>query len=554
MTEAENSLPSGAGATDSAVGATGPAIGAAGPVSLVDRLIEAAGDRLNPILVKETRQSLKSRQFTLWFVLLLIGCWVTTIGAIAYVGPSIHYLSLGGRLLFIYYAILALPLMVVTPFSAYRSLSSEHEENTSDLLEVSSLSARQLVNGKLGSALLQIVIYLAALAPCIAFTYLLRGVELTTIALLLAYAVFASIGLSAVGLVIAAATRQKYAQVVMSVTFTGILFMAYSGILAAASEVISWDSRLIHSERNFWYQLGLLSFFVTTFVVVYAAAISLTTFSAANRSTALRKAAFFQQTVFIAWVAALVLQGMPREGIVTAFVTAVIYWFSAGALMTGEAPLLSLRVRRTLPQSLLGRAFGTWFNPGSSSGYIFAVCNVLTCATLAIIGCRYFAEVGNFSWQAGVKTIVLLSGYLVAYLGLGQLTVVGLRRITEVSSLGAFLIQVLVTLGGSGLPFVVRTLNEQIRVADIASLTAPSPAWNVPRMLQGELSADMEITVMVATGAVALAVFFINLTLAGHEARQLRVAAPKRVIEDDQEQHAVEPQATNPWGDRPTPA
>ena len=526
---------------------------AAKPETLLDRFLESAGDRLNPILVKETRQSLKSRQFTLWFVLLLIGCWVTTIGAIAYVGPSIHYLSLGGRLLFIYYAILALPLMVVTPFSAYRSLSSEHEENTSDLLEVSSLSARHLINGKLGSALLQIVIYLAALAPCIAFTYLLRGVELTTIALLLTYAVLASIGLSAVGLVIAAATRQKYAQVVMSVTFAGILFAAYSGMLATASEVIGWDSRLIHSERNFWRQLALLSIFTTSFIVVYAAAISLTTFSAANRSTALRKAAFFQQAVYIAWVAAFVVLGMPREGIVTSFAIAVVYWFIAGALMTGEAPLLSLRVRRTLPQSLLGRAFGTWFNPGSSSGYVFAVCNVVTCASLAAIGCRYFADVGSFSGEASVKTIALLTAYLVAYLGVGRLVVVGLRRITEVSSLGAFLIQVLVTLGGSGLPFVVRTLNEQVRVADIASLTAPSPTWNVPRMLNGELSADMEITVMVATGAVALAVFLINLTLAGHEARQLRVAAPRRVIEDDQEQEAVEPQATNPWGDRPTP-
>jgi hypothetical protein len=151
-------------------------------------------------------------------------------------------------------------------------------------------------------------------------------------------------------------------------------------------------------------------------------------------------------------------------------------------------------------------------------------------------------------------TIVLLTSYLIAYLGLGRLAVVGLRRITEVSSLGAFLIQVLVALGGSGLPFVVRTLNERIRVDDIASLTASSPAWNVPRMLDGSLSSEMEITVLVAVVAVALAVFLVNLTLAGHEARQLRVAAPRRVIEDDQDQQPVEQQSTNPWGDRPTSA
>jgi hypothetical protein len=73
-------------------------------------------------------------------------------------------------------------------------------------------------------------------------------------------------------------------------------------------------------------------------------------------------------------------------------------------------------------------------------------------------------------------------------------------------------------------------------------------------MLDGSLSSEMEITVLVAVGAVALAVFLVNLTLAGHEARQLRVAAPRRVIEDDQDQQPVEQQSTNPWGDRPTSA
>ena len=91
MNDSTVTLPASRGSSPFDAGANPPAIDAVEPVSLIDRFLEAAGDRLNPILVKETRQSLKSRQFTLWFVLLLIGCWVTTIGAIAYVGTSIHY-------------------------------------------------------------------------------------------------------------------------------------------------------------------------------------------------------------------------------------------------------------------------------------------------------------------------------------------------------------------------------------------------------------------------------------------------------------------------------
>lgn len=525
------------------------------PASPLARGFGWIGDRLNPILVKETRQALKSKQFTLWFVLLLIACWIATLGAIALIGPSIYYVSAGSYLLFAYYAILALPLLVVVPFSAYRSLSSEHEENTRDLLEVSTLTPRQVVNGKLGSALLQIAIYLSALAPCLAFTYLLRGVELIQIGLLVVYAVLASIGLSALGLVLAAATRAKYAQVVMSVALAGCLFAAYTGILNASSELLSLDAAELRSEWFGWLNLGMLSMFVTSLGLAYAAAISLTTFTSANRSTGLRIAAFIQQAVYVGWIAGLnFFETPPPDILVACFLFAVIYWFAAGALMTGETPTLSLRVRRSLPQSWLGRAMGTWFNPGSGSGYVFASANV---ATLAILtGYALLARGGAGGAGATEARLVgLLTAYLVAYLGLGRLAVFGLRRVTEVSLLGCFLIQVLFVLGGSGLPYVISTLSDRIRITDLSLLSLPSPAWNYLRITDGQMGPDQETTVLVIVGSVATIVFLVNLAMAGYEARQLRIAAPLRVIEDERELNPPpEPRVTNPWGDVAEPA
>ena len=40
--------------------------------------LERVGDRLNPILVKETRQAIKSSQFTFTFALVLIAVWMVT--------------------------------------------------------------------------------------------------------------------------------------------------------------------------------------------------------------------------------------------------------------------------------------------------------------------------------------------------------------------------------------------------------------------------------------------------------------------------------------------
>ena len=49
-----------------------------------------AGDYLNPILVKETRQALKSRQFVITFGLLLVCGWLWSMMVLSW-GPSIYY-------------------------------------------------------------------------------------------------------------------------------------------------------------------------------------------------------------------------------------------------------------------------------------------------------------------------------------------------------------------------------------------------------------------------------------------------------------------------------
>src|SRR6476619_5295747 len=137
----------------------------------VERFLVYAGDWLNPILVKETRQALKSFQFTVTFILLLIACWIVTMGGVAIVGPRIFLAAEGGSLMLWYYGILAFPLAVVVPYEAFRSLAAEREDNTYDLLSITTLRSRQIIAGKLGSAVVQMAVYFSAITPCIAFTY-----------------------------------------------------------------------------------------------------------------------------------------------------------------------------------------------------------------------------------------------------------------------------------------------------------------------------------------------------------------------------------------------
>lgn len=526
----------------------------------LDAWLEWMGDKLNPILVKETRQAIKSRQFILWFVLLLVACWITTIGAVFMIGPSIYYVSTGGILMLAYYGILTFPLLIVVPFSAYRSLSLEQEANTRDLLEVSTLTPRQIINGKLGSAMLQATVYLSALAPCIAFTYLLRGISVDVIALLLFYAVLASFGLSMVGLLFAAITKQKRSQVAISLGFAALLFVSFWGILTFAMQVMGSGQSLL-SNDDWWLGNGLLLFslYFTTLVLVYFATVGLTTFVSANRSTPLRIAMLAQQTVFIAWVASFAGVSHSVDILTAALMFGVVYWYLAGALMVGETPQLSHRIRRTLPQSWAGRIFFTWLNPGPGSGFVFAVVNITCLVFFAILAVFLFFVNSKTSYADFTDMLfpvqgVLLWGYAVAYLGLGRLIVYGLRRIAPFSMLGSFLVLVLLLLGGSALPVMMDSMTDSIRVARYPLLHYPSPFWSISQLREGMYSKLEVLTLMITVLSTALVLLVINLIMAAHEMQQLRVARPQRVKEDDRLKNRTPEQiVTNPWGDTAKP-
>ena len=80
-----------------------------------------------------------------------------------------------------YLFILGFPLAVVIPMAAFRSLAREYEDETIQLVSITSMSARRIILGKLGSAFLQIIMYLAAVTPCIVFSYILRGISFSMI-------------------------------------------------------------------------------------------------------------------------------------------------------------------------------------------------------------------------------------------------------------------------------------------------------------------------------------------------------------------------------------
>jgi len=534
---------------------------AAGWWEPLDRALQWAGDRLNPILVKETRQALKSRQFTITFALLLICGWAWSILGVA-LTPDIWYGAPGADMFFGYYLILAFPLLVIVPFGAFRSLAGEQEDRTYELMSVTTLSPRQIVAGKLGSAVLQMLIYLSAITPCLAFTYMLRGIDFPTILFFVFYTVLASIALAVIGLLAGTVTSEKHWQVVLSVFLVAGLLGAFLGSLGMVGGLLE-ELRGAFTDPEFWqanaaFLTGCLSYLVLLF---YAAAAQIT-FPSDNRSTRLRVVMLVQHLLLTGWMAWLWLGPVRgEEKLLRVFMVFIgLHWYVMGMFMTGESPQLSPRVKRQLPQSFLGRVFLTWFNPGPGTGYVLVISSLLGALAMVLLALAVKPALG-FSrlrpWSPVDSGQLLAFGvlglsYVTIYLGVGLLLTRLLRLFLRVEVLLTVLLQCLLVLLGLFVPWVVQSL--WLRNPDYEYFTwirLPDPLCSLIHVFDGfSLPADALLLLVVVPG-LALIVFVLNLPAVAREVQQVRAPKPQRVAEEDAqlaaEKAPTEPARTSPW-------
>jgi len=529
----------------------------------VDRALAWAGERLNPILVKETRQALKSKQFMITFGLLLILGWGWSILGVAIVGPEIRHGAAGPFMFIWYYIFLAAALTVIVPFSAFRSLAGEQEDRTYELMSITTLGPRQIVAGKLGSCVLQMLIYLSAISPCMAFTYMLRGIDFPTILYFMFLVFLVSLGLSVIGLLLGTLTSEKHWQIVLSVVWIAALLLALVFGCAIVYSFLRFEE-IDFRLTGFWQvNAAVLTGYLGYFLLIFYAAAARITFSTDNRSTRLRVMMLLQFALATGWMAWFWVgpEGTGDEDILLALLMIVgIHWYVMGAFMTGESPELSPRVKRRLPQSFLGRVFFTWFNPGPGTGFLFATANLAGAVLLVLIAVAV-AESFQFasfrSWNPDDVQQVLAFGvltlsYVVAYLGVGLLLVRLLRKVVPLGIALAPLVQVVLLLLGCLVPLIIHMASPTLREMDYELLQAPDPFWSLVHIVDRSTFPEEGYVLLIIVPPTALIVFWLNLRGVAHEVRQVRMAKPKRVADEDAEKASLkspppEPARPSPW-------
>lgn len=537
-------------------------------VRLGAELLRWAGDRVNPILVKETRQALKSRFFGAMFTILLALSWGATIMALALIGPDARFGNHGPAMFLVYQVLLGFWLLVVVPFSAYRSLAVEQEDRTYELVSITTLNPRQIVRGKLGSTIVQMVVYLSALAPCLAFTYLLRGIDLLTICFVLGHVVLASVGLATMGLFWSTLTTSRHWQVIFTVLLiAGLLFNYFLCMRLLLSLVDEFRGAAPFDQPEFWaFDAAIVSLLAGYALLAYYAAAAQISFPSDNRSTRLRVVMLAEQLLFLFWMAWGCIHFGPQEKEAAIFFPlsfltfSAVHWYAMGVLMTGESPALSRRARRSLPQSFLGRMLLSWFNPGPGTGLMFATSSLAAVTVVALVA----LSVAERFWPAVAQGLprqsdtlcfgVLATCYVIIYLGLGGLLVRLGYRLGSRGLVLTFLAHFLVVLVCCFVPMSVQLMHPTLRNEGYTFLQVTNPLWTLLYLVDQSSPPELP-TLLVVVPLLALLVFAGNLPFVAREVCQLRLPEPERVREEEVALAALrrppQPVRISPWDELP---
>jgi len=496
---------------------------------------------VNPILVKETRQALKSKQFSFTLILLTIVVLAWSILAIVSMIPSIYYASNGAPLLIGYAMILIVPALIIIPQASFRSMASELEDGTFETLSLSLLSPRHIMLGKLSVSALQLMIYVSVIAPCIALTYLLRGVTLDVIAMTLLILISCSLTLSTLAISVASFSKNRVQQVFFSILLLGaqvIASIAVGGVLSAivAYGTVSWEG---------WISFGvfLLAAILYCWLFLRCGGCSIGVVSE-NRSTPIRVPLLTIGLVISMLGGLLAIRNGDRNSMSSMIAVVLnllfIHWGVAGSIMMGEQGIIPARARRTLPSSLLARLFLTWLNPGAGPGYLFVLLSFVGSAITLVLSCQLLIPLTNS--DVGLHTMayaIALAGYLALYLGIVRLIcMAALRRLQAGRLVTALTICLVLVISA-----VVLTCSINLAVNNYQRLSYdwycfPNLFWTLAELFPGTISQTWNsaeyLSSIIALLFCASVVAFINIVLTAKDVVILRIETPKRVAMERQ--------------------
>ncbi len=352
-------------------------------------VIDRLDDWINPIVVKELRQAVKSRLVIVVLLLFLLTQLVIVSLFLAFqeVGSSGDPASsrAGGQLFMVLQAILLGTCMVLIPLYASVRLSNERSDTNVDLLFISTLRPTSIIVGKFFSALVLAMLVFSCCAPFMTFTYLLRGIDIPSILLVLSLDLMAIIPSTQAALFLASIPASRPLKMFLFFGLAILLCFCFAGLMSPISD-IPRDGVAEVGDWRFWVGMGAVA--LTDLLLTglfFCWSVALISPPSANRAVSGR--IFLVGTWLILGGLFLALTWLNPGG--TGNHYPMIVWMGGSVILFCVQFLISInerdswgpRVARTIPRWWGLRALAFLFYSGSAGGVLLSV----LCAAVTLL-------------------------------------------------------------------------------------------------------------------------------------------------------------------------
>ena len=338
---------------------------------------------MNPIVIKELRQGVRSWTVTGMLLLFLAVLFIASLGLL--ITESIDgnvNLALGSRMFSVFVVILAGASVFFIPLYTGVRVAVERQENNPDLLYVSTLSPARIILGKFLCSAYLVLLFFSACMPFMAFTNLLRGVDLLTVFFILVFLFLLVCATNMVAIFLACIPASRPFKVLFALAGLVLSFWVIIPIWLSF-EMMGAGVGARMADPNFWLAalaVGIIGIAVTGLFFVLS--VALISPPSANRALPVR----IYLTLF--WgLGGLLALGWSWHMGDAIWMLVWTYWTSGLMVLALVATIsnsdqLSLRVRRTIPRPLWKRFAAFLFFNGAAGGLTWVG---------GIFGATYFA-------------------------------------------------------------------------------------------------------------------------------------------------------------------
>ena len=323
---------------------------------------------LNPIVIKELRQGVRNLTVAGMLLLFLVVLFIASLVFLVTESFSVDAnMQMGASMFSAFVVILAAASVFFIPLYTGVRVAAERQENNHDLLYVTTLSPTRIIFGKFLCSAYIAMLFFSACMPFMAFTNLLRGVDLPTVFFILAFLFLVVCAANMIAIFLACLPMSRPFKFLFVIYGIIQSFGVIGSLIGTSFMFMRSGIGAMMTGRDFWIgtitaaAIGLMA--IGLFFVL---SVALITPPSANRALPIR----IYLTVLWLLGGVLCFTWVVRSG--SADRMDAWLWLTFGMTMfallvvISNADQLSLRVRRTIPPRGLKRAAAFLFFNGAA--------------------------------------------------------------------------------------------------------------------------------------------------------------------------------------------